>query len=300
MSTGGQPGGDSGGGGGQAPAVPWGVDPAAAYNIGDKPWYEVALPDGPAKQLIAEKKYANPTVLANSYYEANRALSAKNADNSVIVPGDNATDADRNAFYTKLGRPPDPTGYKDTVVWGDNPDPQMQEFASKLAFDLGLSPKQTSTLVSRWNTLAGEMETKGAEAYRTNNESEVASLKATWGKDFEPNIAAGQRVLNSLKGNGLSEDDLSAIEANVGAAPVIKLLATIGKLTGEASFMQGAHGALADPNNMTPEQAAAEVTRLRGDADFNKMYTDAKHPQHKDAVDRMAALFVKGGDKIIV
>lgn len=300
MSTGGQSSTSTALGGGDAPAVPWGTDPAAPYNIGDKPWYEVALPDGPAKQLIAEKKYANPVVLANSYYEANRTLASKNADNSVIVPGDNATDADRNAFYTKMGRPADPTGYKDTVVWGDNPDPQMQEFASKLGFDLGLNPKQVSTLVSRWNALAGEFETNGAEAYRTQNESQVASLKAEWGANFESSIAAGQRVLTALKNNGITEDDLSAIEANIGAAPVIKLMATIGKLTGEASFMQGAHGALADPANLSPEQAAAEVTRLRGDAEFNKMYTDAKHPQHKDAVDRMAALFVKGGDKIQV
>lgn len=315
MTTGGVPSGDVGGGGaggagggaggagagaGDQVAPPWGADVNAEWKIGDKPWYEVVIPEGPARDLAVDKKYANPVKMGEAYYELNRTASHANADNTIIIPGENATPEDWNKVYTKLGRPADIEGYKD-VKWGENADPKLVEFGKTLAFKLGLSPKAAeSVMAAEWNKFAQQFATDANTEGAAENARTVETLKGEWGKDFDAHLAAGTRVLNALKANGISEQDLVNVEAHIGAAPVIKLLATIGKLTGEASFVQGSTlGNMAsDPAAMTPEQAAAEIARLNGDKDFQKTYTDRMDPNHKAATEKMLALYAKAGDKI--
>lgn len=312
MTTGGMPGGGDGGAGaggagagagagaGDPVALPWGTDVNAEWKIGDKPWYEVALPEGPARDLAVDKKYANPIKMGEAYYELNRTASHVNDANTVVIPGENATADDWNKFYSKLGRPETIDGYKD-VKWGDNVDPRMVEFGKNLAFKLGLSPKAAeAVMATEWNAFAAQLNQSAVDAGAAENAATAEALKTAWGKDFDQHLAAGTRVLTALKNNGISEQDLMAVEAHVGAAPVIKLLATIGKLTGEAAFVSGGPigGMAADPATMTPEQAVAEITRLSADKDFQKQYNDKNDPAHKAAADKMLALYAKAGDKI--
>ena len=145
MSSGGVPsnGGGTGGAGGTdaGPTAPWsGLPEGQIWTVGDKPWYETAVPDGPAKELFRAKKYANPSVVATSYAELERVNASRDDSKMVRIPDENAKPEDWNAVYEKLGRPKDPSGYKD-VKWGDKADPQMVEFGQNLAFKLGLSPK---------------------------------------------------------------------------------------------------------------------------------------------------------------
>lgn len=299
--TSGAQGGQGGVPGGEGPAAPWGADPAATWNIGEgeaaKPWYDF-LPDGDVKTTIAGKKYANPVALAQSYHELQRTASHANDANTLIIPGENATDADWNSFYEKWGRPADVSGY-DGVNWGETPDETMVGFGKTLAHDLGLNVDQAQRLADNWNAFVakanGEAEGKTAEA----NAEEVNALKRDWKGDWNADMAAGNRVLGAIKGQGVSEDDIMAVENAIGIAPMIKIIAAIGKLSGEAGFVAptGGQGGQ-DPANMSPEQATAEVERLNGDAEFQKQYTDAKHPSHKAAVERMSALYAKAGNKL--
>jgi hypothetical protein len=48
---------------------------------------------------------------------------------------------------------------------------------------------------------------------------------------------------------------------------------------------------------MSPDQAAAEITRLQGDADFQAKYTNKNHAENRVAIERMNALFARAGDK---
>lgn len=270
------------------------------WKIGDKPWYEVAIPEGPVRDLAADKKYANPVKLGEAYYELNRTASHVNDANTVVIPGENATPEDWNKFYGKLGRPENIDGYKD-VKWGDNVDPRMVEFGKNLAFKLGLSPKAAeAVMASEWNAFATQLNEGAGTEIATANAAAVEALKTEWKGDFDNNLVAGTRVLTALKNNGISEQDLMAVEAHIGAAPVIKLLATIGKLTGEASFVTGGPiGAMAlDPATMTPDQANSEIARLSSDKDFQKQYNDKNDPNHKAATEKMLALYAKAGDKI--
>lgn len=289
---------------GGADAIPWtpaqGADPAAPWAVGGKPWWEATVTgdDDVAKgtrSLMGDKKYRDPSVLARSYYELNRENQQFKAS-AVQIPGENATPEQWNAYYKKLGRPDNPEGYKD-VKWGDKADPRMVKFASELAFDLGVSPKMAeSVLAAKWNKFVGELDAEEAQAAKTRNEQYIANLKTQWGGEYETNLAQGNRVMEALKKNGMSDEDFAAIEAAVGVPQVVRLLATLGKLTGEAGFIgSGGGGGNADVASMSPEQATAEINRLNNDAAFQKQYTGKNEPGHADAVKRMEALYAKAG-----
>jgi hypothetical protein len=291
-------GGNEGGGGGQsAPAVPWaGAGENQIWTIGDKPWYETAVPDGPARELFRAKKYANPAVLATSYAELERTNASRDDSKMVRLLDDNAKPDDVNAFYERLGRPKTPEGYKD-VKWGDNVDPAMKEFGTNLAFKLGLSPKMAETVMAQeWNAFVGKMNAQAADAEKTTGAQALATLKAEWKGDFDANKAKGQQVLTALNRAGFSEADMSALEKHIGVVPVVKLLATIGKLSGEGKFMEGGGGGgQADPATMTAEQAKSMITQKSMDKDFQKTYMGKHEPGHDDAVKLMENLYKKAG-----
>jgi hypothetical protein len=286
-----------GGAGQQTPSVPWAAaGDGQIWTIGDKPWYETAVPDGPARELFRAKKYANPAILATSYAELERANSARDDSKMVRLLDDNAKPEDVNAFYERLGRPKDVTGYKD-VKWGDNVDPAMKEFGTNLAFKLGLSPKMAETVMAaEWNAFVGKMNAQAAEAEKTTGAQALATLKAEWKGDFDANKAKGQQVLTALNRAGFSEADMSALEKHIGVVPVVKLLATIGKLSGEGKFMEGsATGGQADPATMTPEQAKSAITAKAMDKEFQKTYMGKHEPGHEEAVKLMEQLYKKAG-----
>jgi len=282
---------------GGAPAVaPWaGHNGDGPWPIGDKPWFET-IPEAPVKELMAQKNYKTPHETAVAYYNLNKIASTEES-RKVIIPGQDAKPEEWDAFYTKTGRPANPEGYNDVFKFDDKVkvDPTVVDFGKKLAHKLGLEPRRAKMMADEWNAFAADQGQKSATTWSAENDKAVETVKQKWGADADALIEGGRRVYKSL---GLDEDLASKIEAHVGAAPMIELLARIGKATAESGFMGGGQGgAGGDPNAMTAEGAAMEITRLSGDEDFQKKYTNRHHPEHASALSRMNALFARAGDK---
>ena len=295
MSTGGLP-----GGGGDGAAVPWsGVAHGQTWEVGGKPWYETAITEPDVREAVAAKKYAHPGVLAKSYVELERTVASRDDSKMIRIPDENAYPKDWDAVYTKLGRPVDANGYKD-VKWGENADPRLVQFASNLAFKLGLSPKAAeSIMASEWNTFQQTLAADVAKTTSQANEQALAELQTAWKGDFDGNRARGLQVLKALEGAGFSDQDMAAVEKVAGIAPVIKLLATIGKLTGEGNLMDAAGGSPTDPANMTQEQAKGEIQKRIADTAFQKTYMGTTEPGHKEAVALMEQLYKKAGAMVV-
>jgi hypothetical protein len=273
-----------------ASAAPWGADVNAPWNVGDKPWFET-LPDGPTKDLLKAKNYANPAILADAYYSANKMISAP--DRTIVLPGETATEQERAAFDARLrqvrGALDAPEKYELKMPDGQQADPNLLKFGQQIAHKYGLSAKEAQGLVDDWNRNAAEWNTAAQQAQQQANDAAIAEMKTKYGAEFDTKIAEGQRVVKSL---GLDNALLDKIEASVGAAPLLDLLFRIGAKGGEGSVI--GNGNNADPTNpatMTPQQAQAEVNRLNADPAFQQAYTTANHPGHKDAVEKMAMLF---------
>ena len=167
----------------------------------------------------------------------------------------------------------------------------MLEWGKKAFHEVGLSPKQAQALAEKWQTFVGEQNTTAAGAVGVQNDTELAALETKWGADLAKNKAAGQRVVQAL---GLPSELMDRVEAQIGAAPLVELLAMIGRKSDEGSFTAG--GGNGDPNNpetMTKEAAASKIAQLQGDQEFQKKYTDKNHPGHSAAVDMMMRLFAR-------
>lgn len=302
-------------GGGHAPgAIP---DPAAAAaaagaagqppavtvtGTGDagqpaaKLWYD-DIAEAPVKELMAAKGYKSPAEVAMAYHNLNKVVSGTNGgvDAVAVYPGDNATPEQLDTFYKKLGRPEKPEGYTIKAADGVTPDEGMVKFAQTTFHAAGLSPKQAEVVSAAWDKYVGERAAADAATFAADNAAELDAYKAKFPGNFDEAVTAGRRVVSAL---GLDTETLSKVEGSIGAAAVLEVFSKIGLKSGEGGFTGGAAtggtgaGAI---DAMTPQAATAEIARLQGDKDFQAKYATKTHPEHKDALARMEALFKKAG-----
>jgi hypothetical protein len=287
-----------------SPVAPWG-DGKSTWMVDNKPWYEAFVPEGPTRELLKSKNYANPLVVADSYFALNKSYVEN--PSRIEMPAADAKPEAWQQFYKKTGAVESP----DKVDFGFGPDvkvdPKFVDFGKNLAVELGLRPDKAKLLGARWNEFVGKLNGETVAAQAASNDTAISQLKGELGDNFEPWRVQGNRVLEALKSNmknpalRLSEADFLAVEKNIGAAPLVKLLAAIGSLSGEAAFVSaaaGGGGVPGSPEAMSQDQAADEIKRLNGDAAFQKQYTTANDPNHKEAVDRMSRLYARAGNKV--
>lgn len=280
---------------GAAPVAPWAEAKNAPWTVGDKPWWET-VPEEPVRQLMSEKQYKTPAELATAYHNLNKLVSSD--DKRVIIPDEKSKPEDWDAFHKRMGRLDNAEAYKFQLPDGTEGDPAMIKFGQQIAFKYGLSQARAQELVNDWTKFEGEQRSEATNKYKTENDAAVAKLEELWkGKGvLEENRAAGERVIKAL---GYSTEELNVLEANMGAAPVIDLLARVGRASAEGGGFKGGEGGgnpdTANPDSLTPTQAAEQIKRLQGNEDFQKKLANGDHPEHKDALARMERLYARAG-----
>lgn len=273
------------------PVAPWnGVEGVWNVGEGDKaaPWWN-ALPDEAARKHVEAKQYATPAELALANYNLTR---LQTGDPQVLaLPAKDAPPEAWNDVWTKLGRPESKDAYDLKFGEGVKTDDATVNFGKDLFFEMGLSPERAQIAADKWNGFVAEQQAANLAAMQQENKQEMDALTAKWGPELEKNKAAGHRVVQAL---GLSNEFVERLEGQIGSAPVVELLAMIGRKSDEGTFTAG--GGQVDPNNpatMTKEQASARITQLQGDAEFQKKYTDKNHPGHGEALQLMERLFAR-------
>ena len=281
------------GGEGGTPGVtaPW-AGAQGVWNVGEgeaaKPWWN-AVTEPEARAHLEAKQYANPAELALANY--NLTKLQRGADDILALPAKDAPPEAWNDVWKKLGRPDTPDAYDLKFGEGVKTDDGMVKFGKELFHEMGLDPTRAQKAADKWNGFVAAQEAAMLEQARTQNQQEIDALSSKWGADLEKNKAAGQRAVQAL---GLSNEFIERLEDQIGSAPVVEVLAMIGRKSDEGGFTGG--GGQMDPNNpatMTKEQATARITQLQGDAEFQKKYTDKNHPGHSAAVDMMMRLFAR-------
>lgn len=272
--------------------APWGADVNQVWMVDNKPWYEAFVPEGPTRDLLKSKNYANPLVLADSHYAANRMVNG----NAIEIPGADAKPEAWQALYKKLGALEKPEAYVFKQADGFKADEGMVKFGQTMAHKLGLNPAQAQTMNDNWNAFVAEQNAATATKHQTENQAEADGVKAKWGADFDTNMAAGKRATQALYDLTKPEEKatFNKIEESIGAAAMLDLFARLGKLGGEGGLIgagSNTGGDVNNPSSLTPDQAGAEIARLGGDAEFQKAYTDRNHPQHAAKVAHMQALY---------
>lgn len=291
--AGGAPGGDPAGAGAAppaAPALPWQAEEGQPWKVGDKAWWEL-IPEDPVREHMGKKAYRTPAELAVAYTNLER-LHSGAADVIALPPTEAGDDAWKDV-YKRLGALDTPDAYDIKMPDGVDADPKFLELGKNVSHKLGLSPKQAQTLADNWNEFVQQYNADAVEQMRNDNEKALSELKSSWGADLDANLAAGQRVMKAV---GLSEADVAAVEANIGSAAVVKMLAMIGRKSDEGGFTGGAGGDPTTPEGMTQEQAAAAIPTAMADP----AYSNKNDPNHKNVVDKVQRLFARAGDKAVI
>ena len=222
-----------------------------------------------------------------SYHNLQKVFGADKAGNTVVIPGDTADDATRDAFFNRIGRPEKADAYSVKEIAGLNAE-QSKDFLAA-AHKAGFTEKQV-TAIKEWNDaqvtkLNGELETN----VKVEFAQQEAKLKQDWGAKFDENIGAAKVAAAKL---GLTTDQVNAMQIALGYDGVMKLIAQIGTGLGEGTFVTGDKGRAGGEHNniMTPEQAKTELNKLATDKDFQAAWLDKMHPRHKEMIERKSQL----------
>jgi hypothetical protein len=209
VSDGGQGGGQSGGESGATATT--------------REWM-AGLPDD-LKADATLSRYETPEALARGHLEARRALSTR-----VAVPGADADEATRNAYYTAIGRPDTAEGYAFDVADNDQARASAGEFG-KFAFGLGM-PKDMAEAVVKFDN---DRQAAVLKSYQDTSRAEFEQWRADK-PDADARITAMSGLLNRF---GIEDVDAAQIEARLGTRRMFDLFDKMAAATGEHQRQDG-------------------------------------------------------------
>lgn len=159
-------------------------------------------------------------------------------------------------------------------------DPEMQRFL-KSAHGKGLTNDQVSFVLNEYLQRAPKLVENGQ---KLTAEETTAALKATWktDADYTANMGHAYRAASAISEKaGVTFEELE--KSGLGNHPIfIRLMASIGPELAEDSMPSGGQ-------SMGSADFDGQVAELRA----NPAYSDPKHPQHKQVMDKMQALYTK-------
>lgn len=231
------------------PAIPWleGADEVTVGYIQNKGW------DGPGKLL-------------DSYRNLEKVLGADRAGNTVVLPKDGAPPEEMSAFYSKIGRPADPAGYKFQVPEGG--DAEFSKLAQTKMHELGIPQKMGEGLAAWWNEYASSTTTKSLEQKTQAFQADDLALKQSWGQAFTQNLAQAQAF---ARGMGLEAATIDKMADSMGHKATMEFFQKLGAKMGEADFVSG-NGTQQFGQALTPGQAQAKIADLKGDKEWMAKY----------------------------
>lgn len=168
------------------------------------------------KQL---SKFKNLDDLAKSYSELEKKLGS-----SVNIPGEDASDEEKKAFYSKLGVPENAEGY----TFGDENSAHLKE----LAFKHNLTRSQAEGVFGELSEIGKATMKQNAENLKAIGAQTQKELEAEWGKDYQANVQLVKRGIADYGGKSLSEK-LNA-SGLIYDKQIIKMFAQLGKMNAEA------------------------------------------------------------------
>lgn len=216
--------------------------------------------DEDTRGWLQTKGIADAAALAKSAREAEKMLGDR-----IKVPGKDATPEERDAFFSKLGRPEKPEGYEFAAP-KDMPEglPYDGERAGKLkeaAHKIGLTPEQAKAMHDLY--VQDQIETFGALGEHKKGEmaakakAETDKLIEAWGplngEKAQANLELADRAFNDIPGGQEFLAELQSLglvgeDKTVFSAATAKFLAGIGSaFFKEGELLRGSRDQVGNP-----------------------------------------------------
>lgn len=201
----------------------------------------------------------------------------------LVVPGQNATDAQWEEFFKGAGRP-ELDKYELKAPEGKEINAEVMGKFKDIMYKAGLLPRQAQALVAAYIGLEEEQQNARSTTHKNMIKEGLDGLRKEWGEGWDKNMTA---VRTFLKENGGEEVMKWQKNSGVGNdATFLRLMAAAGKLLGEDKLRGEAGGNL---GGNTPAEIQKEINTILGDR--SHPYYDPKHPGNKDAKLHMEGLY---------
>ncbi len=247
-----------------------------------------AVPDAykGEKSLETVKNYDD---LFKGYVESNKMIGR-----GIFLPDEKATPEQKTEalgkVYSKLGRPDDVKGYNaklpdlpDGTGWGDD----FVKAATELAFKLGLNNEQFAGLMSSYKDMIVGSQT----STRSGAVATEATLVKEWGKDvYKQRVAEGTAIARMYGGDKFLEWLDSTGVGN--DRTMIEFLAKIGQEAREDGLIDES---VLEGVKRSEDYMEEALVIMR---DPKHPYRDARHPEHKMALERVESLIQRSTSKV--
>lgn len=254
------------------------VTPAAVPAV--DPWFTKAgIEDKETLDWLGAKNFPEQ----KSQIEAHRNLEKLlGAGERIALPKDADDKAGWDKVFTRLGRPEKAEGYGLDKIEGA--DPVFSKTMGDVFHGAGISASQAKALTEAYTKFGATAQEQALVQMETKSAAEMEGLKAEWGAAYDEKLEAGRRV---VKADGLSAEDLTALESVWGSAKMMKYFAKRG---GEVAEDSSPKGTLTPSLTMTPDAAKAAIANKMVDKDFLSKFTNENPKIRQPALDEMERL----------
>lgn len=222
-------------------------------------------------------KFQDPAALAKSYMEAEALIGRK----GVIVPGEKDGPEMMAKFRAALGVPDNPEDYKLTAPEGVPADVWRPETAAGFqarAHELGLTPAQAAGLAEWYAKGAAAEYQRVADGIEPDGRKMEDVLREEWGQQHGRKVTLAQRAMAQFG----DEAAVSALEAKVGGAALLRMMAKVGEALAE-DVPAGMGSGRPAPRDPAAERKSLMVA--------GGPYWDKLHPEHRATMGRVKELF---------
>lgn len=243
-------------------------------------WYS-GIQNQDVRTWVEAKGFKDPLGVAESAYNLEKLIGFDRAGKTVVLPDENATPEQRQAFFSKLGVPENVDGYKLPVPDGGNPE--FAKTAAQWFHENGIPAKAAEGIVGKFNEYQQAQLAAQQQALAVKSEQEFTGLKTEWGAAFDQNIELGKRAaLQFIPGTAEERAaTLQKLEQSLGTGQLLKLMASIGSGLGEHKVMGGEGG----QGLMTPAQAQQRIAELKSNKEWSSAYLAGDKAKAKELTD---------------
>ena len=250
----------------------------------------------------ALKDFKDTASLAKSFID-----TQAHVGNSIRIPGEDAGDEDRKAFYDKLvakapnlmlkpdfdnadqskefyrslGMPEQSSGYEMPQIEGVDFPEDRANFLREVAHENGITSKQFKSFMEK----AIQADLQADQANVQAREAGLKSLKQEWGMAYDDRVDIASKIADAT---GAPDSLKNAIREGAVGADTYKWLYQISQQLGTETMNLANQGDAAKNVRLTPSEASAQINEIMNNK--NHPYWISSHPDHSTAMNKMVEL----------
>jgi hypothetical protein len=208
--------------------------------------WRAGLPDD-----LKQDETFTPFKTVGDFAKAHKETAAKVKDyegklaNSIPKLGENASQEEREKFFTQLGRPEKPDGYE--FVGEDKAAPEWTKAYKDAMHKIGVPKAMAKELSEFNNKMINQMVEQHNARILAENQTAAATLKAELGDKYDASVELASRLWKQWGKTEVEFDKAFATETSNNRVTMIRFLLNVAAKTGEDTSLRGSSERQAAP-----------------------------------------------------